>query len=102
MSAEAITLGVLGTVGPTLAGLAAWKAARSARQNTETGNGQVLGAYVVSVDRKVDDALSRIDRVERKVDRNHMASLAHDERDRQAFREAGLTYPDVPATEETT
>lgn len=94
----AVTIALVGAVGPTLVGSAAWVAARNARKNTETGNGQVLGAYVVSVDKKVDQALVRLDEIDDKND--HRAeriirlAAAHDQRDRQAFRAAGLPYPD--------
>lgn len=88
---EPLSIAVIGAIGPTIAGLAAWRAAVHARRNTATGNGQVLGRYVVDIDEKVDrlheTLANRADRIEAK-------QTAHDARDRAAFRAAGLPYPE--------
>jgi hypothetical protein len=55
VDATAITVGALAALGPTLVGLAAWRAAVGTRKEVTTNNGRRAGDYIESIGRVATD-----------------------------------------------
>lgn len=55
MDATAITVGALAALGPTLVGLAAWRAAVGTRKEVTTNNGRRAGDYIESIGKLTTD-----------------------------------------------
>lgn len=55
MDSTAVAAALLGAIGPTLVGLAAWRAAVGTRKEVTTNNGRRAGDYIESIGRLATD-----------------------------------------------